>query len=83
MHPYAIPNTQYENGKKVLYLRIMKALYGCIELSLLWYDLYMNTLKELVFPSIHTTDVLQIKSSKGRNVRSSGMSKTARCPILT
>ena len=40
-----MPNTRYENGKKVLYLRILKALYGCIESDLLWYDLYTNTLK--------------------------------------
>ena len=34
-----------ENGVKVLYLRLLKALYGCIESALLWYDIYMNTLK--------------------------------------
>jgi len=30
-----------ENGKKVLYLRILKALYRCIESALLWYNLYV------------------------------------------
>jgi len=34
-----------ENGKKVLYLRILKALYGCIESALLWYKLYVKVLK--------------------------------------
>ena len=40
-----MPNTRYENGKKVLYLRILKALYGCIESDIFWYELYANTLK--------------------------------------
>ena len=43
VNPYHIPNTWDENGKKVLYLSIMKALYGCIESALLWYELYENT----------------------------------------
>ena len=49
VNPYHIPNIRYKNGKKVLYLRIMKALYRWIEYILLWYDLYANTLKELSF----------------------------------
>ena len=46
---YHIQNTGYKNGKMVLCLRIMEAPYRCIELTLLWYELYANTLKELVF----------------------------------
>ena len=30
-----------ENGIKVLYLIILRALYGCIQLALLWYNLYL------------------------------------------
>ena len=26
----------YENGKKVLYLKLLKALYGCVQSALLW-----------------------------------------------
>lgn len=33
-----------ENGRKVLYLRILKALYGMIESALLWYQLYVEVL---------------------------------------
>ena len=33
----------------MIYLRILKALYGCIKSALLWHDLYANTLKELGF----------------------------------
>ena len=34
----------YENGKKVLYLKVLQAIYGCIELSLLWYELFSQKL---------------------------------------
>ena len=33
-----------EGGKQVLYLRLHKALYGCVKAALLWYDLYSTTL---------------------------------------
>ena len=33
------------NGVKVLYLRLLRALYGYMESALLWYDIYSNTLK--------------------------------------
>ena len=33
-----------KNEKKVLYLRVLRALYGCLESALLWYDLYSSTL---------------------------------------
>ena len=36
----------YENGVKVLYLIILRALYGCIQSALLWYNLYSSTLVE-------------------------------------
>ena len=35
--------------KKVLYLRLLKVLYGCVKPVLLWYDLFINTLKDLGF----------------------------------
>ena len=31
------PNVRYENGKKVLYLKVLQAIYGCIESALAWY----------------------------------------------
>jgi Reverse transcriptase (RNA-dependent DNA polymerase)/Zinc knuckle len=39
----------FENGKKVLYLRLMKALYGCVKSALLWYELFSSTLEGLGF----------------------------------
>ena len=38
-----------ERGKKVLYARLKKALYGCIRSALLWYELYSGTLKKMGF----------------------------------
>ena len=40
---------QYENGKKVLYMKVLRTIYGCIESYLFWYNLYGNTLKYLGF----------------------------------
>ena len=42
-------NIVYEKGKKVLYVRVVRAIYGCIESAMLWYNLYVSTLKELGF----------------------------------
>ena len=36
---------RYEQGKKVLYLKVLRAIYGCIESALQWYNLYTQTLK--------------------------------------
>jgi hypothetical protein len=38
-----------ENGKKVLYLQLLKSLYGCVQSALLWYDLFTNTLVGMEF----------------------------------
>ena len=35
------------NGKKVLYVKVLRAIYGCIESTMLWYNLYSNTMKEM------------------------------------
>eukprot|EP00559_Dactyliosolen_fragilissimus_P000411 CAMPEP_0184874252 /NCGR_PEP_ID=MMETSP0580-20130426/42288_1 /TAXON_ID=1118495 /ORGANISM="Dactyliosolen fragilissimus" /LENGTH=255 /DNA_ID=CAMNT_0027377237 /DNA_START=17 /DNA_END=784 /DNA_ORIENTATION=+ len=38
-----------ENGVEVLYLRIVKALYGCIESALLWYEVFKGKLEDMGF----------------------------------
>ena len=43
------PNVTYEKGRKVLYMWVTRAIYGCIESALLWYNLYFTTLKEMGF----------------------------------
>ncbi len=40
---------RYERGKKVLYLRVLRAIYGCLESALLWYNLYSSTLVGMIF----------------------------------
>lgn len=37
------------NGKKRLYVQLLKALYGCIKSGLLWYNLFVSTLLEMGF----------------------------------
>ena len=39
----------YENGKKTLYLQLIKALYGCIKSALLWYECFTNCLSNMGF----------------------------------
>ena len=41
--------TTNRNGKKVLYVRLLKALYGCVKSALLWYDLFTGYLKTIGF----------------------------------
>ena len=40
VNPEFKEDVRFENGKKVLYVQILKALYGMIESALLWYELY-------------------------------------------
>ena len=46
VNPEHTVNVIYENGKKVLYMAILKAIYGCIESALRWYELFSQTLKK-------------------------------------
>ena len=40
---------QYENGVKVLYVKVLRAIYGCIFSALLWYELFSSTLEKMGF----------------------------------
>ena len=44
VNPEHIKNVIYENGKKVLYMEVLQAIYGCIESALRWYELFSETL---------------------------------------
>ena len=57
-------------NKRVLYLRLDKALYGCIRAALLWYELFSGTLQKLGC-SINPYDMCT-----GTNVPSGGTSTT-------
>ena len=38
-----------EKGKKTLYVILDRALYGCVQSALLWYELYSTTLQDMGF----------------------------------
>ena len=40
---------RYKKGVKVLYLRVLRAIYGCLKSALLWYNLYSSTLQKMGF----------------------------------
>ena len=42
-----------ENGKNTLYIQLMKALYGCIKSTLLWYELFTGELRKMGFELNH------------------------------
>ena len=49
VNPRYLPYVRTENKKKVLYLRVLKALYGCIESAPLWYNTYTSVLQKMGF----------------------------------
>jgi hypothetical protein len=49
MNPKYIPFVTIENGVKVLYVRLIKAIFGCVQLALLWYKLFCLHLKKMGF----------------------------------
>ena len=48
-------HVRYENVKKVLYLLVLKEIYGSIESKLLWYNILSTTIEGLGF-EIHSYD---------------------------
>ena len=38
-----------QEGVRVLYVKVLREICGCIEYALLWYNIYVNTLKYLGF----------------------------------
>ena len=38
-------NVWVENGIKLLHLKLLEALYGCVESAIMWYDPYSNNLR--------------------------------------
>jgi Reverse transcriptase (RNA-dependent DNA polymerase) len=49
MNPAHVPFVVVEHGKKVLYVRLIKAIYGCVQSALLWYKLFYGTLQKMGF----------------------------------
>ena len=44
VNPYYEQHVRYENGENVLYILVLRAIYGCIKSELLWYNLFSTTL---------------------------------------
>ena len=44
-NPSLKPMVRADNGKKVIYLMVRNALYGCVESGLLWYQMFIDKLK--------------------------------------
>jgi hypothetical protein len=40
-----IPYVTVDNGKKVLYMKLIKALYGCMQSAMLWYETFKDCLE--------------------------------------
>ena len=38
-----------KKGQKILWVQLDRELYGCVQLVLLWYELYWSTLKNMIF----------------------------------
>ena len=47
--PKVKEDIKYEHGKKISYMKLIKALYDCIESLLLWYNTFTKKLKEIGF----------------------------------
>ena len=43
------PHIVYEGKAKVLYMKVLRAIYDCLESAMLWYNLYVTTLKGMGF----------------------------------
>lgn len=73
-------NIVYERrGKKlqrVLYLRVLRAIYGCLESALLWYQLYAGTLQKMGFVLNEYGKCVANKSIKGSQCTTFFMSMT-------
>ena len=42
-------NVSYEDGEKVLYLLVLREIFGCINPALLWFNLFSTTIQDLDF----------------------------------
>jgi len=50
-----------EKGIKELYIRLVKAIYGCVKSALLWYDLFNNTLNEMGFVYVDDNKISHVE----------------------
>ena len=43
------PYVTYKTGRKVLYIQLLKAIYGCMKNALLWYQMFTECLQDIGF----------------------------------
>jgi hypothetical protein len=56
----------YEHGKKVLHVKLLKALHGCVKSALLWYELFSGTLQNMGFELNPYDTCVANKMAKGK-----------------
>ena len=66
MNPKYVPFVIMENGVKVSYVRLVKAIYGCVQSALLWYELFYSYLKEIGFELKPYDPCIANKESNGK-----------------
>ena len=49
LNPTHLPFVVVEKGVKTLYVKLIKAIYGCVKSTLLWYEIFHSSLKEMGF----------------------------------
>ena len=68
----------YEKGEKVLYVLILKAIYGMIEGLVLWYDFYIQHYHMWGSNLTYMNNALKINRSMNTNSPSDGLWTTTR-----
>ena len=49
VNPEHLPNVRMEGRNKVLYMKVDRAIYGCIESALAWYNMFTEILEDMGF----------------------------------
>ena len=71
----------FQNGKKVLYVQVLKALYSMLIALMLWYKNFTVIWNKLVLSLIHMTHVWQIAKCMGNNIQFASMWMTL-CQVI-
>ena len=61
VNPEHAKNIHYEGNQKSLYLKVIRAMYGCIESALQWYNFLKGKLEGLGFILNHMKNLWRIK----------------------
>ena len=83
LNPSYIKFVILEKGVKVLYVRLIKAIYGCVKSALLWYKMFHSSLQGMGFVLNPYDSSSRIVQSRENNARSHGMWTTPRYLMRT